>query len=253
MLITHGGDWDLQNPYDSMGAFARAYEKGSDAIKGDFRVSKDNIGVVTHSSPIEVYESLDCAGRKIEEMTVSQITKCHMLGTNWTFLSVPDLLKWADQKVIVMFCVKRSEDIARAISTIIENNATDRAFLEIHAGDIVNLVPKAPGFEQVYYLAELQSIEDVPLLLNNSATKKQAFMYEFHPPYSGVNVTQMIVQQLHPVNVRATTPTPTQLNPSVAEQEGLFHELYDVVYTYGLANGVIARTTVDKERGVVPP
>jgi hypothetical protein len=253
MLITHGGDWDLQNPYDSMGAFMRAYDKGTDAVKGDFRVSKDNIGVVTHSSPIEIYESLDCVGRKIEDMTAAQITKCHMAGTNWTFASLPQLLQWADQKVIVMLCVKQAGDIPRAISSIIENNATDRAFLEIHAGDVVNLVPKAPGFEQVYYLAELGSIADVTALLNSPATLKQAFMYEFHPPYSGVNVTQMIVEQLHPKNIRATTPTPTQTDPSVQEQEGLFHELYDVVYTYGLENGVVARTAIDKERGVVPP
>ena len=76
----------------------------------------------------------------------------------------------------------------------------------------------------------------------------------------------MIVQQLHPSNVRATTPTPTQTvifravsvcnafqDPSVQEQEGLFHELYDVVYTYGLENGVVARTNIDKERDIVPP
>ena len=34
---------------------------GADAVKGDYRAAEDGLGVVVHSSPIEIYESLDCA------------------------------------------------------------------------------------------------------------------------------------------------------------------------------------------------
>ncbi len=54
LTVSHGGDWDLQFPYDSLPAFQRAAQIGADAVKGDFRVAKDNIGVVMHSSPVEV-------------------------------------------------------------------------------------------------------------------------------------------------------------------------------------------------------
>ena len=112
-------------------------------------MSKDNIGMVTHSSPIEFYESPECTGKKIEDILAADIEKCKMALTDYHFISVPDLLGWAKDKVIVMLCVKRPEDIARAVSTLIENNATDRAFLEIRVGDVVNLVPQAPGWEKV--------------------------------------------------------------------------------------------------------
>jgi hypothetical protein len=94
-------------------------------------------------------------------------------------MAVPDLLAWAQGKVIVMFCVKETKDIARAITTIIENNATDRAFLEIHAPDVLNVVPKQPFFEQVYYLAELGDITQVDSLLNASSPilRNQTFMW----------------------------------------------------------------------------
>lgn len=40
LLVSHGGAWDLSNPYDSMGAYQRAFAFGSNAVKGDYRVSK---------------------------------------------------------------------------------------------------------------------------------------------------------------------------------------------------------------------
>jgi hypothetical protein len=80
MNVVHGGDWGLDYPYDSLPAFQRANAKGADAVKGDFRVSKglifeypdsntnltDNIGMVMHSSPVEVYESFDCFNKKVD-------------------------------------------------------------------------------------------------------------------------------------------------------------------------------------------
>lgn len=42
MNVVHGGDWDVNYPYDSLPAFQQANNKGADAVKGDFRVSKGN-------------------------------------------------------------------------------------------------------------------------------------------------------------------------------------------------------------------
>jgi glycerophosphoryl diester phosphodiesterase len=56
-----------------MPAFQRAFEDGTDAVKGDFRVSSDNVGVVMHSSPLQFYESINCWGQYVEKMTVAGI------------------------------------------------------------------------------------------------------------------------------------------------------------------------------------
>jgi hypothetical protein len=98
----------FQDPYDSLPAFQDAYRDGSDAVKGDFRVTKDNIGVVCHSSPIQAYESPLCVGRHIENMTAAQVQRCPMTVTNRTFITVPTLLHWASENQNVMLCVKAS-------------------------------------------------------------------------------------------------------------------------------------------------
>jgi glycerophosphoryl diester phosphodiesterase len=161
MTITHGGDWNFSIPYDSKPAFEKAYDFGTDAVKGDFRVSSDNIGMVMHSSPIEIYESFDCFHKKVEEQTAVENAACHMLNTTYTFQPVPDMLAWADDRVNFMFCVKESADIPRAISTLIENNATHRAFLEIGVGEMQNVVAtNMEGWDQVYYIIEVHNPDD---------------------------------------------------------------------------------------------
>lgn len=47
--------------------------------------------------------------------------------------------------------------------------------------------------------------------------------------------------------------TEQQWYPSVAAQEGYFNDGFDIVYTYDTQNAVIARTNIDKQRGIVPP
>lgn len=46
-------------------------------------------------------------------------------------MSVPDLLAWGFERMNIMLCVKEDADLPRAISTLIEGNATQRAFLEV--------------------------------------------------------------------------------------------------------------------------
>jgi hypothetical protein len=65
-------------------------------------------------------------------------------------MSVPELLNYTNGKVITMLCVKRSQDIPRAITTLIENNAADRTFLEIGMSDFINLAASStPHWSEV--------------------------------------------------------------------------------------------------------
>ncbi len=76
--VAHGGAWNVSGPpYDSNAAIAAAYAVGCDGVKIDVRVTKDNVPVISHSSPLQYYESIDCGGKKIEEMTAAQVTQCH--------------------------------------------------------------------------------------------------------------------------------------------------------------------------------
>lgn len=161
MTIAHGGDWNLTVPYDSKPAFEKAFDEGADAIKGDFRVSSDNIAMIMHSSPVEIYESFDCFNWKVEEHTSAENAQCHMLNTTYTFQPVPDILKWADDRINFMFCVKETTDIPRAITTLIENEATHRAFLEISVTDIINTAAaNTVGWADVYYIIEVHNVDD---------------------------------------------------------------------------------------------
>jgi hypothetical protein len=76
-----------------------------------------------------------------------------MTVTNRTFITVPTLLHWADGIQNVMLCVKdtSAKGVARAISTLVEEQATHRAFLEIKVNELLEHVGTAqpPGWEQV--------------------------------------------------------------------------------------------------------
>jgi hypothetical protein len=258
MLVTHGGDWDGTYPYDSRTAFVHAVQRGSDGIKGDLRVTKDNIAVVTHSSPILYTESPECAGLLVEDMTADQVTCCHLIGsTTQTFQRVSDLLAWAHGRTVVMLDVKNPVDLPRAISTGIEAGAQDDLFLEVHYADYVASVVGAPGWQQIHYVLNLAEDADpgsvTPLLGMNQPA--QAFMVELAPTYTGWDAAQMttlITQSLHPAGVRAFTSTPTT-NVTAADHQALFDEGFDVVMTYDLAVGLPVREAVNTSRGVSPP
>ena len=115
-----------------------------------------------HSSPIEIYESVNCFHKYVEEMTSEECSKCQMEITNYTFLTVPQFLAWAGDKVNVMFCVKQSIDIPRAITSLLEYNASHRAFLEVHTNDYLALANNAvPYWEEVYYVVEMYNQDDL--------------------------------------------------------------------------------------------
>lgn len=124
--------------------------------------------MVMHSSPIEFYESINCRGKLVEQMTSDECAKCQMEITKNTFVKVPDLLAWAENKVNVMFCVKESTDIPRAITSLVEYNAAHRAFLEVHTDDYLQLEANAtPSWDQVYYVVEMRSHDELIKLVND--------------------------------------------------------------------------------------
>jgi glycerophosphoryl diester phosphodiesterase len=254
MLVSHGGDWNLNMPYDSRGALVTAVQLGSDGIKADLRMTADHVAVVAHSSPIEVYESIDCQGQKIEDMTAAQVTSCHMFGTGWTFCRVDDLLQWAHGRTVVMLDVKVSTDLPAAIQTGIANNAQDDLFLEVGVTDFENIVVGAPGWEQMHYLVSLDSPADATLLISQNHAQ-QAFMYEMDPTYPDYDATamqQFITGTLHPAGIRAFTSTDT-VNPTTENHQMLFGEGFDVVMTYDLSVGLPVRQAINTARGISPP
>ncbi|HEX9100778.1 MAG TPA: hypothetical protein VF997_01175 [Polyangia bacterium] len=255
MLVTHGGDWDVAAPYDSHTALVRAVQRGSDGIKGDLRVTADNVAVITHSSPIQGFESFDCAGQLVEQMTAAEVTACHMLGSKTeTFQRVDSLLRWARGRTVVMLDVKVPTDLPRAIEVGLENQAQDTLFLEVHQSDYFQYVVGTPGWDQLHYLVWLDSPDSAAMVIADHHPA-QAFMYEMMPTYPNYDAAAMhafITGTLHPAGVRAFTATDTN-NPTVANHQMLFDEGIDVVMTYDLTNGLQVRQSVNAARGVSPP
>lgn len=253
MLVSHGGDWDFMMPYDSRGALARAVQRGADGIKADLRVTADNVAVVTHSSPIQIYESFDCAGKYIEKMTAAEVTACHLLGTAYTFQRVSDLLGWAHGRTVVMLDVKVASDLPRAITTAIENHAEDDLFLEVHVQDFLSIVVGAPGWERIHYLVWLGSPDDADMVIK--ANHKQGFMFEMDPTYPAYDAAAMktlIDTKIHPAGFRAFTSTDKN-RPTVENHQMLFDEDFDVVMTYDLTAGLTVRQKINTARGISPP
>ncbi len=254
MLVTHGGDWDLQTPYDSRPAFVHAVQRGSDGIKGDFRLTSDGVGVVAHSSPIELFESVECAGKRIEQMTAAEVTACHLIGSTSTFQRVDHLLDWARGRTVVMLDVKRAEDLTGAIRVALENHAQDFLFFEVHVRDFESIVVGTTGWDALHYLVWLDSPADADRVIaaNHAA---QGFMFEMDPTYTGWDAAamkQLITGKLHPAGIRAFTSTDSK-NPTPANHQALYDEGFDVVMTYSLSNGLPVRQAVNSARGVSPP
>lgn len=222
----------------------------------DFRVAKDNIAVVMHSSPVEFYESLNCRGKLVEEMTSEECTTCQMEITSYTFITVPQLLSWADGKINVMFCVKESRDIPRAISSLIEYDATHRAFLEVHLDDLfAQETNQTPGWDEVYYVVELGTTSDMNRMINASdALKKRAFLLEFNDWDKWEGDIEADVKAAEAAGFRTFSKSKdSPITATVDDHLRLYHSGIDVAYTYNLTNAVEARRDVNTAHGIIPP
>ncbi len=249
MAIAHGGSWDASNkPYDSNAALIAAYAADDDGVKIDVRFTSDNVAVISHSSPIELYESLDCANQKIEEMTAAQVTGCHRFPSSTeTFQRLDDVLGYLRGKMVVQLCVKRAVDYGRTIAEVRAQHAEDFAFIEINAPELGTLIPTLPNADSVYYLVNVASdlgAVDGLIALNNP----RAFMFEFDPGLLGAAVTA----KLHQAKVRAFVYD-NAASPTVAQLKAHYDAGADVVSSQSGPKGVQARVMVNTARGLTPP
>lgn len=221
----------------------------------DFRVSGDNVGMVMHSSPIEIYESFNCAGKYVEKMTAEQCKKCRMAVSDYYFISVPEFLSWADGNVNVMLCVKEYEDFPRAISTLIEQNATNRAFLEIGYGSYRNLVASnVPNWDKVFYVVQVDTSNDIMNLLNgDSLALSRAFLFEFHnwEEWTGDITSDISLVKKQGFRTFAATNS-NGVTATVENHLKIYNLGFDVVYTYNLTNAITARQDVNTKNGIFP-
>jgi len=250
LTIAHGGDWSLAgNPYDSNAAITAAFVNGADGIKIDARLTKDNVVVVAHSSPLEAFESLDCYNRKIEEMTAAEVTKCHRLPSQTeTFQRLDDVLGYARGKFVVQVCVKLQAETAAIAAAVLAAGAQDFAFLEISTSDLQTLVPPIPNGNKLWYLINVgNNVSEVDTLLD-TIKNPRAFMYEFEPT---TPVASLVTTRLHPAGIRSFTyDKNASATPAI---KALFDASFDVVSTNATATAVQARVQVNTARSISPP
>lgn len=128
-------------------------------------------------------------------MTAEEASACHMIYTNYTFSTVPEVLSWADNTINFMFCVKETHDIARAITTIIENNATHRAFLEISVSEMLDVVvaQNLEGWESVYYVMNMHTTDELNRILSSTPNiLKRTFLFEYNDWETWPNLSESI-------------------------------------------------------------
>lgn len=251
LAIGHGGLWDLLTaPYDSDAAIAAAYAGGFDGVKVDVRITADGIPVIAHSSPIEFYESVDCVGQRIEEMTADEVTACHRFPSSTeTFQRLDDVLLYLRGKMVVQLTVKESGDYPGTIADVLAANAQDFAFFEISTSDLQTLIPTIAGSDSVYYLIDIGAdLTQVDVLLDDIRNPR-AFMYEMDPSDA---IGALVSTRLHAAGVRSFTYD-SSLGASVDHLEGLYDQGFDVVSSQAADNGVTARIHVNQARGVSPP
>jgi hypothetical protein len=189
-------------------------------------------------------------------MTSAECEQCRMAVSDYYFISVPNMLKWADGVVNCMFCVKEDSDIPRAITTLIENNATKRAFLEVGLGAMTSTFQNnVPHWDEVFYVIEIHNHADVlSLLASDPKMLARTFLIEFCDFGSWDTNVQDDIKLVESAGLR--TFAPTHDNPVTAtydEHMKIFNLGFDVVYTYNLNNAVEARVDINTDRGLTPP
>lgn len=254
LVVSHGGDWSvLGAPFLSRQAFEQAVALGADGIEADVRVTSDGVPVIMHSSPIEFYESLDCAGRVIEEMTAAEITQCHLgVSTTETVQRLDDVLDWAQGRVIIELDVKQAADLGAAVATILDRSAADRAFIMVSVGEIETDVPAIAGWDALHYMVNISAPTQVPDVVA-LAPSHNIFMLELDRFYDGFDeaqVSALITDTLHPAGLKPfTSSDETGTAPSHLDA---YHQGFDVLLSYDCATGVESAAAINAERGYPP-
>lgn len=249
LVVAHGGDWTYTGaPYDSNAALEAAYTKGADAVKIDARMTKDGVAVVSHSSPIEAFESLDCLGKRIEQMTAAEVTACHRVPSQTeTFQRLSDVLTAMRGRLVVQICVKVEAETPAVAAAVLAAGAEDFAMLEIGTPTLTSLVPTIPGGNKVWYLVDIDDVAEVDTLLG-PAKNPRAAIFEFAPD---VAIGPLATSRLRPAGIR--TFTYDKQAATEPQAKARFDAGFDIVSVNGTAPAVKARQQVNAARGVTPP
>ncbi len=250
LAVAHGGSWDATSaPYLSNAALAAAYAAGDEGVKIDVRFTKDGVPVLAHSSPIELFESIDCYNKKIEDMTAAQVTACHRApSSSETFQRLDDVLGYVHGKMVAQLCVKRSTEFATTITAIHALGAEDYAFIEIDTTDFLAQASMWTGAAGIQFLVNVEStLAEIDPVLAVSSPK--AFMIEIDP---GVDIGDLVTTKLHPAGVRAFIYD-NAASPTVAQLKAHYTAGYDVVSSQSGPKGVEARQMTNQAHGITPP
>lgn len=242
MVISHGGDWDGSNPYLSRAAFDRAVTCGAEAIEAPVRLTADHVPVLAHSSPIEWWESLNCMGDRIEQMTAAQVTRCRLFPSGQRFQRLDDALTWANGKVIFELDPKVSAEVPEIVNYVLARGAADRAFFMVTPAELPTLPAGAS------YMLRVRDPAQLPLRAPG------LFMMQLDRSYPGVNqaaVRNLINTQVHPNGLKALTESvDNAVGATVANQVAIANQGFDVILSYNCANGVSAARQVNAARGL---
>jgi len=158
-------------------------------------------------------------------------------------------------KLIQCFVSKNQDDIPRAVSSLIENNATHRAFLEIGVTDILNLeANNVEGWDQVYYVINFGSANELNTLLAASATVQQrSFLLEFNNWESWDGVEEQIALAKSKGFRTFGATRANFAGATVTDHLRIYEAGMDVAYTYNVTNAVEARIIVNTENRITPP
>jgi hypothetical protein len=255
LVVSHGGDWNVTDaPFLSRAAFEAADALGADGIEIDIRVTSDGVPVIAHSSPIEFYESLDCMGRKIEEMTADEVTACHLAPSlTQTFQRLDDVLDWADGRLILELDVKESGDLDASVQTIRSRGAQDRVYILVGVDEIQTVIPQIQGWEELHYMADIGDPSQLAPMLAIAAGS-HVFLFEMDRSYGTADEAQvaaLIADQVIPGGVKAFCSSDKSFI-TVQSHLDMYHQNFDLVLSYSLANGIEAARQVNVERGYAP-
>jgi hypothetical protein len=249
LVVAHGGDWSYAGPpYDSNAALEAAYTKGADAVKVDARMTKDGVAVVSHSSPLEAFESLDCLGKRIEQMTVAEVTACHRVpSSSETYQRLSDVLVALRGRLVVQICVKVAAEAPAISAAVLAAGAEDYALLEIDTSTLVTIVPTVTGGPKLWYLVDIHDVAEVETLLG-TAKSPRARIFEFAPD---VAIGALATTRLRPAGIR--TFTYDKQATTKAQVKARFDTGFDIVSVNATAPAVEARQAVNASRSVTPP
>ena len=140
---------------------------------------------------------------------------------------------------------------------MLEYSAQHRAILELKQSQLMTMYSeKAPGWDQVYYIAEITNTDQAKELLKQpKELLRRAFLVEFQDYETGWNSDDLQDDLAAFKDIGCRTMAMTQRNSVQATLENhrqIFKDGFNVVYSYNLANAVTVRQEVNTARGISP-